>query len=78
MLRAEEGTLVGAIWSKILPAALKSGITTMNTAIETRPKHKTSAFSTLEIGTETMDLSSYFEQISVSIDNKKSAMMGTK
>lgn len=49
LLKAEEGILAGAIWSNILPEALKSGITTMNIATETSPKHKTSAFSTLQM-----------------------------
>lgn len=49
LLKAEEGMLAGAIWSKVPPVTLKSGMATMNTATETSPRHKTSAFSTLEM-----------------------------
>lgn len=48
LLNAEVGILGGAIWSNIPPLALKSGITSIKTATETSPKHKTSAFWTLQ------------------------------
>lgn len=48
LLKAEDGILGGAIWSKMPPVALKSGMTRKNTVAETSPKHKTSAFFTLK------------------------------
>lgn len=48
LLKADDGMLGGAIWRRTPPLALKSGITSINTVTETSPKHKTSAFSTLE------------------------------
>ena len=50
MLKADGGILGGAIWSKIPPVTLKSGMTSIKTVTETSPKHKTSAFLTLQIG----------------------------
>lgn len=51
-MKAEGGTLPGAICSRILPVALNSGKTSMNTATETIPRHNTSAFSTLTVAAE--------------------------
>lgn len=48
LMKAEGGTLPGAICSRTLPVALNRGITSMNTATETIPRHNTSAFSILE------------------------------
>lgn len=50
LLSAEVGMLGGAIWSKTPPVALKRGMTIIKTATETSPKHKTSAFCTLQRG----------------------------
>lgn len=47
-MKADEGILAGDFWSKILPVALKSGITTMKIVTETNPKHRTSALSILK------------------------------
>ena len=44
LFKAVVGMLGGAIWSKIPPVALKRGRTSIKTATETSPKHKTSAF----------------------------------
>lgn len=46
LLNAEDGTLGGAICSKTPPEALKRGMTSIKTAPETNPKHKTSALLT--------------------------------
>lgn len=45
--KADGEILGGVIWSKTLPVALKSGMTSIKTVTETSPKHKTSAFFTL-------------------------------
>lgn len=47
LLKADDGMLGGAIWSRTPPVVLKSGMTSINTVNETSPKHKTSAFLTL-------------------------------
>lgn len=39
----------GAICSRIIPLALNSGRTSMKTATETMPRHRTSAFSILRV-----------------------------
>ena len=39
----------GAICSRILPVALNNGKTSMKTATETIPRHRTSAFSILRV-----------------------------
>jgi hypothetical protein len=48
-VKAEGGTLLGAICSRILPVALNSGKTSIKTATDTIPRHRTSAFSILRI-----------------------------
>lgn len=48
LLNAEVGMLGGAIWSKTPLVALKRGMTIIKTVTETSPKHKTSAFWTLQ------------------------------
>lgn len=48
LLNAESGMLGGAIWSRTPPVVLNRGMTSMNTATDTSPRHKTSAFLTLE------------------------------
>lgn len=50
--KAEGGTLLGAICSRILPVALNNGRTSMKTATETIPRHRTSAFSILSSSTK--------------------------
>ena len=48
LVKAEDGMLGGAVCSKMPPVVLKRGMTSINTATETSPTHKTSAFLTLQ------------------------------